>query len=208
MKNSLNLSAAERKAFGLTFQDGLWDIFIGLMMLQFVIAPLLSDLGWGDFWSSFALLPIYLLALLGMLNLKKTVTAPRVGLVKYHQQRVKKISKLIIVLTVILFLGLIFGLIFFVVDNINDWFFPIAFSVIVLISFGSAVYFLDFPRLFFYGILTALSPLVGQFLYISWGAAHHGFPITFGFSGAVMITIGVYLFIRFLIDYPLPDQGD
>jgi hypothetical protein len=206
MQNSLNLKEAERKAFRVTFQDGLWDMFIGLMLLQFAIAPLLTDLGWGDFWSSFALLPVYLLALLGLRFVKNTVTLPRAGLVKYHEQRVKKVSKLTTVMTIILFLGLIFGLIFFVADNINDWFFPIAFSAIALICFSTAAYYLDFPRLYAYGMLTALSPLAGQILYETWGASHHGFPITFGISSAVMIAIGICLFIRFLLAYPLNDM--
>ncbi|MFH1941178.1 MAG: hypothetical protein ABIL68_03660, partial [bacterium] len=63
MIQALDLKALEKKTFRSTFEDGLWDIFIGLIFLQFAVAPLLNDLGLGDFWSSFVFLPVYLIAM-------------------------------------------------------------------------------------------------------------------------------------------------
>ncbi len=203
MRQQLSLKAAERKAFRMTFQDGLWDIFLGLVVLPFAIVPQFTDLGWGDFWSSMVMLPVYLLALLGVRYLKRNITTPRVGLVKYHGERKSKIQKLTLITSGTLLLGLVFGLLLFFVDDFSEWFFPSVFSIVAMAAFGGAAYFLDYPRLIVYGFLTGLSPLVGQVLYLNWGAMHHGFPITFGFSGVVMIAIGVYLFLRFLREYPL-----
>lgn len=104
-------------------------------------------------------------------------------------------------------LGLVFGLLLFFGEDINKWLFPAAFSIVAMITLGGAAYYLDFPRLIVYGILIALSPLVGEFMYQTWGVLHHGFPITFGISAAVMIIVGVYLFIRFLQRYPLPTES-
>jgi len=38
-------------------------------------------------------------------------------------------------------------------------------------------------------------------------ASHHGFPVTFGITAAVMIVIGLFLFVRLLRDNPLPVEG-
>jgi hypothetical protein len=201
----LSLKEAERKAFRMTFQDGIWDIFLGLVILQFAVIPLLTDLGWGDFWSSMVMLPVYLLALWGVRNVKRKFTTPRVGLVNFNPERKSKIGKLTLITTGIMVLGLIFGLLFFVGGDFNEWFFPAVFSIVAMATFGGAAYYLDFPRLQLYGIMTALSPLIGQVLYINLDVMHHGFPITFGLSGISMITAGVYLFLRFLREYPLMD---
>ncbi len=39
---NINLKEIERKAYRSTFQDGLWDIFLGLAFLNFPILALLS----------------------------------------------------------------------------------------------------------------------------------------------------------------------
>jgi len=207
MTQQLSLKEAERKAFRMTFQDGLWDIFLGIVILQFAIVPQLTDLGWGDFWSSMVMLPVYMLALWGVRFVKRIITTPRVGLVNYHSERKSKIQKLILITSGSLVLGLVFGLIFYYGDNFNEWIFPAAFCIIAIAAFSGAAYYLDFPRLIAYGVLTALSPLVGQFLYLNWGMAHHGFPITFGITAALMILFGLFLFSRFLRDYPLPSEA-
>ncbi len=74
----------------------------------------------------------------------------------------------------------------------------------LLIGFSAAAYFLDFPRLYAYGLLGALAPLIGEWLYQNMGASHHGFPIVFGTLAGVMILTGLVTFIRFLQNNPLP----
>ena len=50
MSQPISLKEAERKVFQSTANDGLWDIFLGIFFLEFVIAPFLSE-SMGDFWS-------------------------------------------------------------------------------------------------------------------------------------------------------------
>jgi len=206
MSQHINLKNAERKAFRMTFQDGLLDIFLGIVMLQFVIVPYLTDRGWGDFGSSMAMLPIYILCWLGIRKLKSSLTVPRLGMVVYKQERLRKIRMITLIAVVTLLLGIIFGLLLYFGGEFSEWFFPLLFSLIALAAFFGAAYFLDLPRLILYGILVALSPVIGQALYKTIGAAHHGFPITFGVSSAVMIITGLYLFFQFLQKYPLPNS--
>ena len=97
MTRQLNLKDAERKAFGMTFQDGLWDIFLGLVISQFAIVPQLTDLGWDDFWSSMIMLPVYLLALWGFQFIRGIVIMPQIGTVNFCQERKSKIQKVTLI---------------------------------------------------------------------------------------------------------------
>jgi len=57
---------------------------------------------------------------------------------------------------------------------------------------------------FQYGLLVFLSFLVGEWLYVNANAAHHGFPIAFGVTSAIMISVGAVVFFRLLKNNPLP----
>jgi hypothetical protein len=85
--------------------------------------------------------------------------------------------------------------------------FSIIFGMLLLMGFSLAAYFLDFNRLYIYGLLVSLSPLVGEWLWSRGYAAHHGFPITFGASAGIMILVGLTIFVRLLRDNPVPTEG-
>jgi len=80
-----------------------------------------------------------------------------------------------------------------------------AFSLTLLVGFSLAGWLLDFPRLYLYAVLLFAAIPVGEWLYQNMGAGHHGYPIVFGFSAGLMISLGLVLFIRVLRS-PLP-QG-
>ncbi len=208
MSPVISLKEAERRAFRATFQDGLWDILIGCIFLQFAVGPSLTDFGLGDFWSSMLFLPFYLLVYAGVRAGKKYIVAPRIGLVTYHQTRRARLKKVQVIALIILVIGLIVGIVAFInISSLSGWIFPALFSLVILVWFSSAAYFLDFSRLYIYAVMTSLAPLVGELLFRYAGAVHHGYPIVFGFSAAVMIGTGLILFVRFLRDYPIPQEA-
>ncbi len=81
------------------------------------------------------------------------------------------------------------------------------FGLICLALFSVAAYFLDFHRLYVYGLLVGLSPLVGEWLWRHGSASHHGLPITFGVSAGIMIVTGLFVFIRLLNHNPIPIES-
>lgn len=205
MLEHINLKDLERRAFRSTFQDGLWDIFIGFLFTQFAVAPFLSKFGLGDFWTSAAFFPVYIIVLACVMVLKKYVVAPRLGMVQFSKKRKAKFKKLILMTNIILMTGIIAGVFFVDLSNLNiKWLFPATFSLILLIGFSVAAYLLDLSRLYIYGAINALAVLVGELLYQFAGASHHGFPIAFGVTSSIMIIIGIVLLINFLRKYPNP----
>jgi MFS family permease len=207
MITNMNLKELERKAFRSTFQDGLWDIFIGFLFTQFAIAPILGELGWGDFWSSAVLFPIYMIVLAVVMLLKKYVVTPRLGMVQFNKKRKSKFKKLILMTNIILVIGVIAGVFFVDLSNLNiKWLFPATFSLILLVGFSATAYLLDITRFYIYGAINCLAIIVGELLFRFAGASHHGFPVAFGVTSSIMIIVGIVLLIKFIRKYPKPDE--
>ena len=202
MSQKISLKEMERRAFRSAFQDGLVDIFIGCFISMFAIAPFLST-KLGDFWSSMVFLPIWAIVYLFLWLIRKHVVNPRVGTVNYGSWRKSRIIKFNIIIRSILVVSLLLGALSFVqFDSIPGWIHTARFSLIILIAFSVAAYFLDFTRLYLYGILSAFAPLIGEVLYVYLKAPHHGFPITFGFVSCLIMITGMVLFVRLLRDHP------
>jgi hypothetical protein len=91
--------------------------------------------------------------------------------------------------------------------NLPGWVHMARFSVIMLIGFSVAAYFLDFTRLYVYGALFALSPLVGEALSVYAKVSHHGWHVAFGVSGAIAIAVGLTMFVRLLRDHPVQAEA-
>ena len=206
MSERISLKKAERKVFESAFGDGLWDIFIGCIVLMFAIAPHLSR-HLGDFWSSAVFVPFWALAYLTIWLVRKHVITPRVGTVKFGPWRRGRLLKFNIVMFIVCIVGLGLGILsalsFWTVPG---WMHSARFPLIILVGFSIAAYFLNFTRLYIYGVLVALSPLIGELLYVSLHVPHHGFPVTFGITAGIMILVGLVKFIRLLRDYPDPAE--
>jgi vacuolar-type H+-ATPase subunit I/STV1 len=204
MSQQISLIEAERKAFRTSYNDGLWDIFLGCYFLMFVIALYLSR-SLGDFWSSTIFLPFLGLVYLGIRLIRKHVVTPRIGVVKFGLPRKTRLAKFTVVMLVVNVSAFILG-IFAAVSfgKVPGQIISIIFGMILLMGFSIAAYFLDFNRLYIYGLLVGFSPLIGEWLWSQGYATHHGFPITFGISSGIMILVGLTVFVRLLRDNPVP----
>jgi hypothetical protein len=207
MFTQISLKEAERKAFKTTVDDGLWDILLGCYFLIFVIAPYLS-VNLGDFWSSVVFLPFWGLIYLVVRLIRKYIVRPRIGIVKFGQVRKAKLLKFKVAMLVINTIALILGIVVAIsYGGVHGQIYSFIFGIILLIGFSIAAYTLDISRLYVYGLLVFLSPLVGEYLWSLGYFTHHGFPITFGVVAGIMILTGFVIFIRLLHKNPLPTEA-
>jgi hypothetical protein len=207
MSEAISLRDAERKAFTSTFQHGLWDIFVGCFLLQFVIGPFLSR-GLGDFWASAVFLPFWALTFVALWLVKRYVVTPRVGTVDFGAWRKARLRRFNVVMLAVCLAALALGILSAVdLAVVPGWMIAARFGLVFLLFFGGAAYFLNFTRLYAYGVLVALSPLVGEWLWVSLGVSHHGYPVTFGITAAIAVCVGAVKFVRLLRDYPLPTES-
>ena len=213
----LNLKEAEKKAFRATFQDGLWDIYLGLIFVLFGILPLLDEAGlyrWlagsingvNEKSAQMGVMLLYYLFIWGFFWVaKKYITTPRIGLVKFGKGRKRKMIKVRVILSLSVLLGV---LLFFATKYRLLGFMggvPLViwiFSVNLLLVFGLGAYFLDYTRLYAYTVFLVLSFPLGMALADREIISHPTLP--FLIPSGMMLLVGLYLFIRFLVDYPLP----
>jgi hypothetical protein len=208
MSQTINLKELERKAFRSTFQDGLWDMYLGFLLLTMGMGPVLPALNTSIMWALVILLMLSVLACLAFWAGKKFITTPRMGLVKFGPQRKAKLKKT----RAVLFLSALLGVSTFVLRamwNIEWAAIPIpayVWAVQAIVVFGLGAYFLDVSRFYAYGMLYAIPVPVGIVLLQNTGLPGLMF-LPFGVSGGIMVIIGVVLFIRFLRDYPISAEG-
>jgi hypothetical protein len=207
MSHQISLKEAERKAFSAAVNDGLWDILLGCFFLMFAVAPFLSG-SLGDFWSSVVFLPFWGLVFLIVWLLRRHVVTPRVGVVEFGRARKAKLTKFTVVMLVVNVIGAILGLVAALsFGRVPGQVYTMALGLVFLFGFSVAAYFLDFRRLYVYGLLVGLSFLVGEWLWAQGYASHHGFPITFGTTAGIMILVGLAVFVRLLRRNPVPIEG-
>jgi hypothetical protein len=198
MEESISPKKAERKAFETTYQDGLWDVLIGCFILIFAVGPYLTP-SLGDFWGSAVFVPFWALVYLAVLLVRKWVVRPRIGEFKFGPWRRAYLLRFNVAMVVVLLVALVLGILSALnIKAVASWAHVARFSLVILILFSVAAFFLNFTRLYIYAALISLSPLVGEWLYARYQVPHHGYPITFGFSAAVSIGWGLIKFFRLL----------
>jgi hypothetical protein len=205
-----NLREIEKKAYRSTFQDGIWDIFLGLLLLNLAFGALLANSGVSEGLNMTILTALVVLILFAFMTGKKRITVPRMGFVKFGPKRKRKIWKSRLILLSSVLAGVVVFLAALVISyypagrpNIV-FLLPAAWIANSIIVFSLLAYYLDCTRLYAYGLLFALpvpcdiilKKLLGVNLII----------ITLAVSAAVMLLVGTVLLTRFLRDYPLPAQ--
>lgn len=207
MSQNINLKEIERKAWSAFYQDGLWDIFLGLLLLAMAISALLSDIGASQPLQYGTLIALEALAILVLLVAKRLITVPRMGRVKFGPKRRRKLSKVSVILAISALLGVAFFLAAqAITGNLSKWMtlefiFPAGWVVNCIVIFSLMAYFLDFSRLYVIGLMYAIAvPLdivQREFTSIDLTFAAFGAP------AAIILLMGAVVFIRFLRDYPL-----
>ncbi len=210
MSAQMNLKEIEKRAFRSTYQDGLWDIYYGLIVLCMAFFLYYPESGY-----SFRNILLGMLSFLAAYGLffagKKWITAPRLGQAVFGEVRKRKRKTLTIVMCVLIalqaalvavtatgWLNPAFG------AKLNQWLGEkngtlLAVASIAMLMVGSGmfaiVHFSDFIRGYYIAALMALA----VFLMILFNRPLY--PILIG---AVIIVPGVVLLVRFLKRYPLP----
>jgi hypothetical protein len=211
MSTSLNLKEIERKAFRSTYQDGLWDIYIGGIILSMTV---LVGSGEGETFTPQRLL-LYILGM-GVFGLvfwggKKFLTVPRLGQVKFGAQRKRRSLTLGIILAGIVLLQVIFVAGTALLRSHPEWARGLGFGLasldyehLLVAAVGALfvgpsmiliAYFTDFLRGYYIALMLSLA----VFLLI-WFRE----PIYLIAAGLLVIIPGVVLLVRFLRQHPLP----
>jgi hypothetical protein len=197
MNQKISLKEIERKAYTAYHQDGVVDVTIGFAVLVFS-AIMLADMPWMG-----GILGI--LAISFYAGLKKLVTVPRIGYVKFPQQRTQKMMALTVVLG---FLAFAAGMVAFMQTTSQgtpNWVMLLIDNYMITIGVSAAGLFLlggyafKTKRIYGYGLLTLAMFTVGHFL---------SFPLYYYLAalGTIILAIGIVLMTYFIQKYPKATQ--
>jgi len=209
MAHEIDLKQSERKAWTSFFQDGLLDILMGLLLLLMAVPDMLSDVFPSQLWQHGTNVALAGLAFVIFWAGKRFITMPRLGRVKFGRaRRVQKMRVAAPLTAASLFTGILMASILLAQRNGGSVLDAVAGSrvlatlglaVWIILIFGLASYFMDFTRGYVIGVLCALG-FSGTILLDN--------PFMFAIAGAVILLMGLVVFIRFLRKYRIPAQED
>ena len=207
MNEQIDLRGLEKKAWRSAFQDGIWDIYLGLIFLGLSIAPFGDTFGLpGDVGSMIIVLCWNTIAVLFLILGKKFITIPRIGFVKFGAKRKKTKIRLLAFLIFNVILGFSFLFVnisgFFEWLNIGSLTEPLVIGLLLItVPLSILAYFLEFHRLYIYAIFFGLGFFNSELLYPLVGSPLDLF-FSLGLVGIAVVSIGLVYFIQFLCKYP------
>ncbi len=207
----LNIKALEKKAYRSFFKDGIYDLFLGLILLSLGLPMILYEFGLMDYEtiSMPLLIPLILNvgALLFLIFGKKYITAPRLGIAHFGKTRKRNMRhvKLILMISALIGVILFFLILFkvFPVGGKNGLPLPfLIWGIQSLLVFSFMAYFMDFTRLYLYAFLFAFS-LPMTFWLKRNTTLNYPSLLAFSLTAVPILIIGCVVFIQFLTRYPI-----
>ncbi len=204
MNHEIGLDELEKKAWRTTFDDGIFDIYFGILIASF------GSISLYDY------LPVPLNVLFGPIIIgfgltffilsKKYLIKPRIGVVKFGPKRKVRKRRTMLVLSVNVVLLLILFL--FNLSNVGGSInLPYLLEGLLFLTLPLCfvAYFLQYTRLYIYALLLGSGFFLADILSLI-------VPIPFNFLfiyllfGGIIIIVGIIYLIRFIRKYQLPKE--
>lgn len=210
---NIDLKRIEQRAWLSTFQDGLWDFYLGMLLLAGAVGTFLDDMGVGDAVRIPSYVSVMVLGMLALFVGKRFITAPRIGRVKFSKMRKERSKRISLVIGItVLILAVVFWLGTARQDRGQPPIIPgdVVPSLIIILFiagvFTLLAYYWELKRMYFYAVLMAL-PEILKLAFGKLAGIDIGF-IASAIPAAIILTISVVIFIRFLRTYPVVRVDD
>jgi hypothetical protein len=190
MVEDISLKEIQRKVYMTFFQDGLWDIFLGLFILGWGLA-ILTD---GTYLPGVIFIALYFV----IWGVKKWLTYPRIGYARFSATRRRRITTKFVILGVVVMLVGVMVAVVWGIGTRPQWladYFPLVFNGILAAIVCFVAYWARVNRFYLYAVLIFLGAVFHLWLGVRWD---------FGFIGAggIIVLIGLGILIIFLRKYP------
>jgi len=195
MVEDISLKEIQRKIYMTFFQDGLWDIFLGLFVLGWGLAILTG----GTYLPGVIFIALYF-AVWGM---KKRLTYPRIGYARFSATSRRRITARFAILGVAVLLVGVMVAVLWGIGTRPQWladYFPLIFNGILAAIVCFISYWARVKRFYGHAVLIFLGAVFHLWLGVRW---------EFGFIGAggIIVLIGLGILIIFLRKYPKIVEG-
>ncbi len=210
MNQADDLKKLEQSAFRTTYQDGLYDLCYGILLLAWALVPIIKDAGVSTF---LAALPFLAVPAVILVAGKRYITAPRLGSARFGRERLSRATKLLGFGAVTLLVAYLLIAVFSVwgmrqsgVNTSGGMTLPLVESLAILLVISGLAYFSEFKRLYIYAVLFAGGIPLAEILYERVGTPADEL-IAFGLPAVGIIITGLAILFNFIKHNPLPDPG-
>jgi hypothetical protein len=191
----ISLKEIQRKVYMTFFQDGLWDIFLGLFILGWGLA-ILTD---ATYLPCVTFIGLYF----AIWGIKKRLTYPRIGYARFSATSRRRITVRFVILGVVVMLVGVIVAVLWGIGTRPQWladYFPLVFNGILAAIVCFIAYWARVNRFYLYAVLIFLGAVFHLWLGVRW---------EFGFIGAggIIVLIGLGILIIFLRKYPKMVEG-
>jgi hypothetical protein len=212
MAEQITPTEVQRRVFRLlNYEDGLWDITLGVMFLLLGIYPVTRRL-LGPALNALLFLALLAILVAGQLYARRVVSAPRIGMAKPRRSPAKTALLAIAVVLVLATFGLVLATLLspqsipeprwtHLPEWVGDLDVDILASLAIIGLFSLMAYLSGVLRLYLYGWLIGLGNLASTALTLYAGYA---FNLPLVIAAGIILLIGLSLLIRFLKKYPIP----
>jgi hypothetical protein len=207
-----DLRALERKAFSRFYEDGLFDLLLGAMLLVTAIGFVVMGQTDNELLSLGVMLVIATVLVGSFSVVRNRVVRPRLGEFLPGPRRRRRIGAMRVALLV----SCAFGVIAFALAAVSgpagaplgiEVVLPVVWFLNAIIVMAIMAAMLDVPRLAVYGVLFGL---VGPLLIwpdVLWGVRLSPL-VAFSVAALPMLIVGTVKLVRFLHDYPVREEPD
>ncbi|MCD6308389.1 MAG: hypothetical protein J7M24_05265 [Candidatus Latescibacteria bacterium] len=198
MTTEIDLKKFEKGAYCKSnVQDGLIDMMLGIV---FLVPALLDVFHLGDNY----ILHIYGVLLLVFTTVRRKITIPRMGRVKFGAERKRKLMVVSAVLAAsVAALFIVFRM---KGGSVFGGLVPIVVAGIIIMVFFFMAYFMENNRFYLYGILLGVTTPLSRILEMR-GIIPDRHLLTI-VSSTIILTMGVITFSRFLKAYRPLEEGE
>ena len=199
MTEKVDLKELEKKAWKSTFQDGLWDIYFGLIIMGMGIYTIPQFFGFDNTFTLIMILMIWDFTSCAFFVIaKKLITIPRIGFVRFSKIRVMKKIKLTIFLSFMVGLNVVFLLLPFSGLNIR----LNAFTTMLMSGFweaGNGVLFSKDGTHDFFDFLDFLPSVFAGFLMVGLLSNNYDFILLRNLILIYISTVLIFLLLNILL---------
>jgi hypothetical protein len=203
MIKKIDLKKIEKQTYQFTFTDGLYDMAYGSLLFFIAIAPILREILYPSY-IIFLILPASLILILG----KRFITIPRIGIVKFNQNRTKSQHKLMLLIAILVPITIIMVILTFLgIYNIRvgGYIVPVAAGLFALSLLSLIAYIMEYSHFYLYAVSIGLGIPLAELLEPLFGEPLD-YIFSFGISGTLILIYGIITLIKFIKKYPIPNE--
>lgn len=211
MSTSIGIGNAQKRIVQLTnYEDGLWDILLGLVMLLLSIYPITREL-LGPELNLVLFLVALAILVAGQYAARRYISTPRLGYAKYRRTPAIKLIVAVTAGLVLLTLGVVIATLLSPgwipqspSSSSASWISDLTVEIAVMFAmvglFSLLGYIFGVTRLFVYGWL-----LGGAFVLSAALSIYQGwtFNLPLAIASGIIIVVGIVLLMRFIRKYPV-----